>query len=98
MVSGKNTPGTAIRGNRSHAHLMSAVTILRSYNGSEPFHGYVKKYFSKNKKHGSKDRKLIASLCYSYFRLGHSVRNIPDEERILLGTFLCENKSTELLA
>jgi 16S rRNA (cytosine967-C5)-methyltransferase len=35
----------------------------------------------------------INNLCYNYFRLGHTVKNISTEERILLGTFLCENQN-----
>ncbi|MDB5223944.1 MAG: Fmu (Sun) protein [Chitinophagaceae bacterium] len=79
------------------SYLNSAVTILRSYNGNEPFHLYVKKYFTANKKYGSRDRKQITSLCYNYFRLGNAVKNIPIEERIVLATFLCETSSSEFL-
>ncbi|MEO5782576.1 MAG: Fmu (Sun) domain-containing protein [Ginsengibacter sp.] len=82
---------------RFQSYLNSAVTILRTYNGSQPFHLYVKKYFSANKKYGSKDRKQITSLCYNYFRLCNAVKNISIEERIVLATFLCENKSLEFL-
>ena len=80
-----------------NSHLNSAVTILRSYNGNEPFHLFIKKYFSANKKYGSKDRKQITSLCYNYFRLGNAAGNISLEDKILLGTFLCENKKSEFL-
>ena len=80
-----------------NSHLNSAVTILRSYNGNEPFHLFIKKYFSANKKYGSKDRKQITSLCYNYFRLGNAAANISLEDKILLGTFLCENKKSEFL-
>ena len=82
---------------RFQSYLNSAFTVLRSYNGNEPFHLYVKKYFSANKKYGSRDRKQITSLCYNYFRLGNAVKNSPIEERIVLATFLCENRSSEFL-
>ena len=49
------------------------LRFLKNYNGGEPFHLYLKKYYSANKKHGSKDRKQISSLCYDYFRLGFGV-------------------------
>ncbi|MEO6452790.1 MAG: Fmu (Sun) domain-containing protein [Ginsengibacter sp.] len=62
-----------------------------------PLHFYLKDYFKKNKKHGSKDRKLISALCYDYFRLGHALKNIPVEERILVGFFLCEQTTSEFL-
>ncbi|HEV8080896.1 MAG TPA: Fmu (Sun) domain-containing protein [Chitinophagaceae bacterium] len=80
---------------RSFSHLNSAAAILASYSGYEPFHLFIKKYFSANKKFGSKDRKQIASLCYNYFRLGHAVKNISAEDRILLATFLCETQPSE---
>ena len=82
---------------RFQSYLNSAVTILQSYNGNEPFHVYIKKYFSANKKFGSRDRKQITSLCYNYFRLGNAFKNISSEERIVLATFLCENRSSEFL-
>ncbi len=80
-----------------HSHLNSAIAILKSYNGNEPFHLYVKKYFSANKKFGSRDRKQVTSLCYNYFRLGNAVKNFSVEERIALATFLCETKSSDFL-
>jgi len=46
----------------------TAQRILDSYDGSEPFHLFLKSYFKQNKKHGSRDRKQIAELCYAHFR------------------------------
>ncbi len=51
---------------------------------------YLKAYFKQNKKHGSKDRKSIAALCYNYFRLGHAVKNLQLQERIMAGSFIVE--------
>ena len=79
------------------SHLHSAAAILKLYNGNEPFHLYIKKYFSANKKYGSRDRKQIASLCYNYFRLGNAAKDLPIEERIILATVLCENRPSEFL-
>ncbi len=80
---------------KSFSHLNSAAAILASYSGNEQFHLFLKKYFSANKKFGSKDRKQITSLCYNYFRLGHAAKNISVEEKILLGFFLCETQPSE---
>lgn len=86
------------KGNRFHRYLQYASAILLKYKGAEPFHLYLKKYFSANKKHGSKDRKQITSLCYHYFRLGFGVKNeIIIEEKLFLATFLLENKSSDIL-
>jgi 16S rRNA (cytosine967-C5)-methyltransferase len=84
--------------NYFHRHINYAISILEKYNGREPFHLYLKQYFSQNKKHGSKDRKQIASLCYDYFRIGIAVNpEIAIAERILIATFLIEKKSSSIL-
>ncbi len=49
-------------------HQNIADNLVSAYNGSEPLANYLKKYFAANKKHGSKDRKNIAALCYAHFR------------------------------
>ena len=73
-------------------YLQFAISLISTYKGGEPFHLYIKKYFSANKKHGSKDRKHIASLCYNYFRLGGGVAaGTTVEDKILLGAFLCNS-------
>ncbi len=82
---------------RFRSYLNSAITILQSYNGSEPFHLFIKKYFARDKKFGSGDRKQITSLCYNFFRLGHAADNFPIEDKILVGTLLCENKPSAIL-
>ncbi|MDP4285014.1 MAG: Fmu (Sun) domain-containing protein [Bacteroidota bacterium] len=86
-------------GNRFRRYLQYASSILLTYQGTEPFHLYLKKYFSANKKHGSKDRKEIAALCYCYFRvcLGVSV-SMSVEDKLLLATFILENKSSAILS
>lgn len=97
MLQGNNTPIPAFKGTHSHSYLKSAAGILLSYDGSIPFHTYLRKYFSQNKKHGSKDRKSIAALCYSYFRLGHAVMELPVDERVLIGLFLCGHEGNDIL-
>lgn len=67
-----------------YSYLNSAALILELYSGQVPFAHFIKNYFSQHKKYGSKDRKQIASLCYSYFRLGKAFLNIPVKERLLL--------------
>lgn len=50
--------------------------LLKNYDGKLPLHLYLKKYFSENRKHGSRDRKAITELCYAYFRLGENVNRL----------------------
>ncbi len=95
-----NTDETASSptGNYFHRYLNYAIFLLENYKGVEPFHLYLKKYFSLNKKHGSKDRKQISSLCYNYFRLGFGVSStINISEKLLVATFLAEKKPSALL-
>lgn len=63
------------------AHIETAKRLIASYEGVQPFHLFLKNYFAANKKHGSKDRKQIASLCYQWFRWGKAGGLITVEER-----------------
>ncbi|WP_172644639.1 Fmu (Sun) domain-containing protein [Flavihumibacter sp. ZG627] len=63
-----------------------------------PFVHFLKNYFSTNKKHGSRDRKQIAQLCYCWFRLGYACREMVAEERLLLALYLCSEEPNPLLA
>src|SRR5665213_1941652 len=95
-----NTDETASSptGNYFHRHLNYAIFLLENYKGEAPFHLYLKKYFAVNKRHGSKDRKQISSLCYSFFRLGFGVSSTKTiEEKLFLATFLIEKKPSSLL-
>jgi 16S rRNA (cytosine967-C5)-methyltransferase len=71
---------------------------LNQYKGTEPFGSFIKKFFSQQKKYGSKDRKQIAHLCYCYFRLGKSLPKIEMVERILAALFLCSTEPNNILA
>lgn len=84
--------------NHFHRYVEYAVHILEHYNGAEPFHLYLKKYFSANKNHGSRDRKQITSLCYNYFRLGAAVNDSAGiNGKLLLAAFLLTNISSPVL-
>ncbi len=79
------------------SHLNTTVKILGSYKGEMPFHNHLRDFCSREKKYGSKDRKQISSLCYSYFRLGKAAQNMPVEERIVTAYFLCLDKADEFI-
>ena len=96
---------------RHHSHLNTAVAVIKEYTGEEPclsgrqaLANYLKKFFSSNKKYGSKDRKSISHLCYCYYRAappppegGSEEPGISVEERIITGLFLCSIEPNELL-
>ncbi|GAB4091206.1 RsmB/NOP family class I SAM-dependent RNA methyltransferase [Flaviaesturariibacter terrae] len=64
------------------SYVKAAATLLSQYNGKTPFAGWLKEYFRNEKKFGSRDRRMVSQLCYSYFRLGNLYRELPTEERI----------------
>lgn len=82
---------------RYHSHLNTAVTILSEYNGQQPFAHFIRDFFRQEKKYGSKDRKRISQLCYSYFRFGRAQWQLPVHERIMRGLFLSIREADELL-
>lgn len=83
---------------RYHSYITSAAAILEKYTGGQPFVHFARKEFAANKKFGSRDRKMIASLCYSYFRVSHLFTNESLQEKILKGVFLCETEDNPVLA
>jgi 16S rRNA (cytosine967-C5)-methyltransferase len=98
MHNGETQPSIDQR-NYFQKYLQYAALILSSFEGGEPFHIYLKKYFARNRKHGSKDRKIITALCYNYFRLGVGViKKDNPAGSLLLAVYLCENAYSALLA
>lgn len=77
---------------RINRYIQYASALIGNYKGGEPFQLYLKKYFRENTRHGSKDRKKIASLCYQYFRLGNGITvQMTLEEQILFAEHLLAN-------
>src|SRR5579871_5400852 len=46
---------------------------------------------------GSRDRKLLSSLVYSFYRLGHAANHLSVKDRILTGLFLCTDQPSDFL-
>jgi 16S rRNA (cytosine967-C5)-methyltransferase len=83
---------------RYHAYLKKAVAILALYKGQEPFSIFSKQQFSLDRRMGATDRRWVRHYCYCFFRMGKALTDLPIEERILLGIFLCGKKEDPLLA
>lgn len=83
---------------RFHSHIRTAQQLISSYDGSLPFAHFAKQFFAKEKKYGGTDRKQISALCYYYFRAAKALNNLPEEEKFIAATFLCEVKSVKFLA
>lgn len=79
-------------------YIIAAEKIIQGYNGTLPLHHYLKTFFKAHPHMGSRDRRRVQQLVYHYFRFGRSEQALPLRERILLGTFLCEQSPDELLA
>lgn len=76
-------------------YLKSAVAMIRKYDGSTPLAVYLKQYFAADRKYGSKDRKNISHLCYTYYRLGHALWELVEEDRLKISLFLCSDSAGE---
>jgi 16S rRNA (cytosine967-C5)-methyltransferase len=89
---------------KDFSHLNTATQIIHQYQGLEPLHHYLKKFFGQHKKFGSKDRRRISHLCYTFYRVGRAFNGEISQastetiQRVILGgLFLCANTSDELL-
>ncbi len=82
-----------------YSRLHSSSEIIKSYAGSPPLSAWLKQWFSKNRKYGSRDRKEISALCYSYYRLGKWAQSAPGHlhEKLLAAHLLCNTTPTPLL-
>ena len=76
-----------------HRYLQSATLIIESYTGDIPLAASLKTYFKQHKKFGSKDRKLVADLCFCFYRIGAMKAGESIEERLLIAQFLCNGNS-----
>jgi 16S rRNA (cytosine967-C5)-methyltransferase len=78
-------------------HLRYAVQITDDYSGEIPLHSWLKSFFRANPQMGSNDRKQVSSLVYSYYRMGHALREVSKEERMMTGLFLVSKSKNALL-
>lgn len=82
---------------RYHSHINSAIKLIGAYKGDTPFNIFLRQFFAGEKKFGSKDRKQIAALCFSYFRLGLALKRHLQEENLLTAFFLCTSEPAEII-
>jgi 16S rRNA (cytosine967-C5)-methyltransferase len=72
--------------------LRHATRVIESYRGETPLAAWLKDFFRDNKQMGSRDRKLLSTLVYGYYRLGHSLPSTPTP-----GLFLCHDQPGDFL-
>lgn len=73
---------------RYHGYIKTAAAALTPYDGTMPLAHYLKAFFAHRKQMGSRDRRLVTSLCYGCFRLGRYAAERTLEERLLLAAHL----------
>lgn len=76
-------------------YVASATSILQQYNGVLPLAAFLKNHFKTNPKFGSRDRKNIAHLCYTFFRAGNGINTNAIGEKIKASVFICESNADE---
>ncbi len=81
---------------KHHRYIFSALTLIRSYDGSVPLHHYLKNFFRKNKKFGSRDRRWIKEICYAWFRAAQLFQKTDDDQRIYLSFYLVHDTNEEM--
>ncbi len=80
-----------------HSHLQTAVKVIEIYKGDLPLAVFLKNFFSKDKKYGSKDRRSIAALCYAYYRVCRGLPGYDTQQKILAGVFLTSTGNAPIL-
>ncbi|MBN8664115.1 MAG: Fmu (Sun) domain protein [Chitinophagales bacterium] len=70
-------------------YIQMALALIERYDGATPLSAFLKQYYAQNKKHGSRDRKLISHLVYTYYRLGNYAAT-NQQQRLLIALYLCE--------
>ncbi len=71
-----------------HSYHKTASSILDSYHFQEPFAVFLKNYFRRHKKSGSRDRKIISDLCYGFLRIGKSCATLDFNTQMGIGYYL----------
>ena len=68
----------------------NALRLLDGYQYPEPFHITAKNFFKLHKKFGSKDRKAVAEVAYTYFRCGKSISALPIGKGLIISSLLLD--------
>lgn len=73
--------------------------IVSSYNGGIPLTHFLKNYFKLNPKLGSRDRKILSEMSYSFYRCAKGLNSKLDfEQKIKTVLYLCSTQNKHALA
>ncbi len=73
------------------------IECLDNYKHDIPLSKYLKEFYKRNKQMGSKDRKSLSHMMYSYFRIGKMGIDLSIEERLMMALLLVEHDDLNLL-
>jgi len=67
-------------------------TILATYKNEVPLHHFLKQYYKRHPKLGSRDRRGLSDATYSWYRCSKAFANDthPFEEQVIAVLFLCQ--------
>jgi len=74
-----------------HSYIHTSLQLIQSYEGEMPLHLFLKKHFRMNKKFGSRDRRWIKTMTYSWFRAGEMFAEMESVHRLLSSFYLVQN-------
>lgn len=72
--------------------------IISKYDGSFPLHIFLKGHYKNSPKLGSRDRKMLSEMAYSWYRCSKTLsKDLPFEERMANCLRLCNTENRHLL-
>ncbi len=80
----------------NHSRLTIIRSLLEGYDGSVPFHLYLKSCFVKHKNFGSRDRRIYSSWCFAYYRLGNAIPKQDFSVRLAVAWYLVHGPDDEI--
>lgn len=68
-------------------------TILSTYNGSIPLTHFLKNYYKRYPRLGSRDRKILSEMAYSWYRCEKGItEELPFEEKMRICLLTCNSR------
>lgn len=74
---------------REDRQLYVVQSLIEQYDGSEPLHLFLHRYFLQHKNAGSRDRKIIRNTLYAFYRTGNLFHDFSFDKKLALSLFLC---------
>lgn len=72
--------------------------IIKTYDGSLPLSHFLRKYYKQFPKLGSRDRKMLSEMTYSWYRCGKAIsKDLTVDEQITTAIKLCNTDNQHLL-